>query len=173
MSKAQESGRILGSLGSRDGKGVVRLQDRFERGIGEVWSALTEHARLAVWYGEVEGELRLGGEYHARLFASGWEGTGRIEACRPPNRLLVVTKDADGSEEQLIEITLSGDDENTLLVWEERGMPVELVAAYGAGVQVHVEDLAAYLDGSGRCDAQARFEQLFPAYRELPTDSVG
>jgi hypothetical protein len=41
-------------------------------------------------------------------------------------------------------------------------MPVDLVAAYGAGVQVHVEDLAAYLAGRGRCDADARFDELFP-----------
>lgn len=164
--------RILGSLESRGGKGVVRMQDRLDRNHGEVWSALTDPTRLAVWYGEVEGELRLGGEYHARLFASGWEGTGRIEACDPPFRLLIATKDAEASEEQVIEITLTGDDETTVLVWEERGMPVDLVAAYGAGVQVHVEDLAAYLRGAERCDAEARFAELFAAYQELRQASV-
>jgi hypothetical protein len=46
-------------------------------------------------------------------------------------------------------------------------MPVELLPAYGAGIQVHVEDLASYLAGGERCDANARFEELFPAYREL------
>jgi uncharacterized protein YndB with AHSA1/START domain len=172
MDDAHEGDRILGSLGTSGGKGLVRMQDRLESELGEVWSALTDPARLAVWYGEVEGELRLGGEYHARLFASGWEGTGRIGVCEPPNRVLVETKDADGSEEQVIEIALVADGESTLLVWEERGMPVELVAAYGAGVQVHVEDLAAYLGGRERCDAQARFKQLFPAYQRLPTASV-
>jgi hypothetical protein len=83
-----------------------------------------------------------------------------------------VTKDAEASEEQVIEITLIADDESTLLVWEERGTPVDLVAAYGAGVQVHVEDLAAYLRGAERCDAKARFGELFPAYQGLPTASV-
>jgi hypothetical protein len=34
-------------------------------------------------------------------------------------------------------------------------------------VQVHVEDLAAYLAGRERSDANARFEELFPAYQEL------
>jgi hypothetical protein len=46
-------------------------------------------------------------------------------------------------------------------------MPVDLLPAYGAGVQVHVEDLAAHLAGRERCDATARFDELFPAYREL------
>ena len=31
--------------------------------IDDVWSTLTETTRLARWYGEVEGELRPGGEY--------------------------------------------------------------------------------------------------------------
>jgi hypothetical protein len=42
-----------------------------------------------------------------------------------------------------------------------------LLAAYGAGIQVHVEDLLAHLAGRDRCDAAARFEELFPAYQEL------
>lgn len=167
MNNPRTSDRILGSLGSSAGKGVVRMQDRLDADVNQVWLALTEPARLAVWYGEVEGDLRLGGEYQARLFASGWEGTGRIEACEPPRRLLVVTKDAGGSEEQEIEVTLSADGDGTVLVWEERGMPVDLVAAYGAGVQVHVEDLAAYLVGGDRCDAAARFGELFPTYQGL------
>jgi hypothetical protein len=38
-------------------------------------------------------------------------------------------------------------------------------------VQVHVEDLGAYLTGGERCDAAARFDELFPAYRELAAGS--
>jgi uncharacterized protein YndB with AHSA1/START domain len=76
-SNAAESGRILGSLGSAEGKGIVRMEDRFETEIDDVWSAITDPSRLARWYGEVEGDLRFGGEYRARLFSSGWEGTGR------------------------------------------------------------------------------------------------
>jgi uncharacterized protein YndB with AHSA1/START domain len=159
--------RILGSLESVDGKGVVRMQDRFDTPVDEVWSALTEPHRLAGWLGEVEGEFRIGGEFRARFFASGWEGTGRVEACEPPQRLLVATKQARAAEEQVIEVALTAEGDETLLVWEERGMPVDLVAAYGAGVQVHVEDLGSYLADGERCDAAARFEELFPTYRQL------
>jgi uncharacterized protein YndB with AHSA1/START domain len=159
--------RILGSLRSAEGKGVVRMEDRFDADVDDVWSALTDPRRLVRWLGEVDGDLRLGGEFSAHFFASGWEGTGRIEACEPPQQLLVVTKQADQPEEQVIEITLTADGDETVVVWEERGMPLDLRAAYGAGVQVHVEDLAAYLAGGERCDADARFAELFPAYREL------
>ena len=159
--------RILGSLRSTEGKGVVRMEDRFDTHIDDLWSAHTDPRRLAGWLGEVEGDLRLGGEFRAHFFASGWEGTGRVEACEPPQRLLVVTKHANASEEQVIEAALTANRDQTLLVWEERGMPVDLLAAYGAGVQVHVEDLAAYVAGRERCDATARFDELFPAYQEL------
>src|SRR5215211_2098447 len=108
-SNAREGGRILGSLGSAEGKGIVRMEDRFETDIDDVWSALTDPSRLARWYGEVEGDLRLGGEYRARLFSSGWEGTGRVEACEPPQRLLVRIKDADEPDEHAIEAMLSAE----------------------------------------------------------------
>src|SRR6266545_8187111 len=101
--------RILSSLRSTEGKGVVRMEDRFDAEVDDVWSALTDPRRLASWLGEVEGDLRLGGEFRAHFFASGWEGTGRLEACEPLQRLLVLTKHANASEEQSIEATLTAD----------------------------------------------------------------
>ena len=169
-SNARGGDRILGSLRSADDKGVVRMEDRYDTDIDDLWSALTEPGRLARWYGEVEGDLRLGGEYRARLFASGWEGTGRVEACDPPRRLLVLTKQAKQLDEHAIEVTLAGDGDQTILVIEERGMPLEQLAAYGAGVQIHVEDLAAYLAGRERGDTRTRWEELVPAYEELAAD---
>lgn len=164
---ASAGSRILGSLGMSGGKGVVRMKDLLDATVDDVWSALTDPRRLADWLGDVEGDLRLGGEFRALFFASGWEGTGRVEACEPGHRLLVATRQPDAPEEQVIEVTVRADAGKTFLVWEERGMPVGLVAAYGAGVQVHVEDLAAYLAGGERCDADARFVELFPTYQEL------
>jgi uncharacterized protein YndB with AHSA1/START domain len=167
-SSARGGGRILGSVRSRDGKGVVRMENRFDTDIDDVWSALTDPSRLARWYGEVEGDLRLGGEYRARLFASGWEGTGRVDACEPPQRLLVRSKDADEPVENVIEVILTADGGQTIVVWEERGMPVDLLSAYGAGVQIHVEDLADHLAGrERRDDAKARWDELHPAYQDL------
>ena len=164
---ARAGTRILGSLRSADGKGAVRMEDRFDTDIDDVWSAFTDPGRLARWLGEVAGDLRLGGEFRARYFASGWEGTGRVEACEPPRRLLVLTKQPDQPDEHAIEVTLAADGDQTILVLEERGMPLDLLAAYGAGVQVHVEDLAAHLAGRARCDADARWAELMPAYQDL------
>ncbi len=158
---------ILGRLRSADGRGVVRVEDRLTTSIDEVWSALTDPGRLAHWLGELEGDLRLGGEFSARFHASGWEGTGRVEVCDPPQRLQVATKGADQPDESPIEVTLMVEGDQTVVVWEERGKPLELLAAYGAGIQIHVEDLADYVVGRERRDATARFSGLFPAYQAL------
>ena len=170
-SNAAAGNRIVGTLRIADGKGVVRMEDRFDTDIDDLWSALTDPGRLARWLGEFEGDLRLGGEFRARFFASGWEGTGRVDACEPPRRLLLTLRDADPQpgqpDEEVIEVTLAADGEQTILVWEERGMPVNLLAAYGAGNQVHIEDLAAHIAGQERCDAEARWEELQPSYEGL------
>ena len=166
-SNARGSGRILGSLRSADGKGIARMEDRFDTDIDDLWSALTNPRRLARWMGEVEGDLRLGGEFRARFLASGWEGTGRVEACEPPRRLLLLTEQPGQTGEHVIEVTLAADGDQTILVWEERGMPLDHLAAYGAGIQVHVEDLAAHIAGRQRGDADARWGELLPAYQDL------
>jgi uncharacterized protein YndB with AHSA1/START domain len=168
-SNAGAGNRILGSLRSADGKGVVRMEDRFDTDIDDVWSALTDPRRLARWVGEVEGDLRLGGEYRYRFFASGSEGTGRVDACEPPRRLLLA-HGLGQPFEKAIEATLAAEGDQTILVIEERGMPLDQLAAYGAGVQIHVEDLGAHLAGRERCDSDARWDELQPAYETLAAD---
>ena len=157
---------ILGSLRSVDGKGIVHIEDRFETGIDELWSALTDPGRLARWYSQVEGNLRPGGEFRARIWASGWEGVGRVDVCEPQRRLLVTSKEADAPDEEVMEATLTADGGQTILVLDQRGLPLDQLAAYGAGLQVHVEDLAAYIAGRDRA-AEARWGELLPAYQDL------
>ena len=166
-SNARTDDRILGNLRSAGGVGAIRIEDRFDTGIDEVWSALTDPQRLAHWYGEVEGDLQVGGEFRAHVHASGWEGTGRVEECERPRRFRVVSKDPDEPNENSEEVTLTGEGDQTILVVEQRGLPLELLWAYGAGLQIHVEDLAAHIAGRERVDAKARFAELEPAYRDL------
>lgn len=166
-SKAIAAAHIRGSVQAVDGKAVVRVEDRFDTDINDLWSALTEPERLARWIGEVEGNLRLGGEFRAHFFATGWQGTGRVEACEPPHRLVVVTRDPDLPDEDVIEATLTADGDGTTLVFEQRGVPLDQIAGYGAGLQVHVEDLAAYIAGRGRGDAKARWDELLPTYQAM------
>src|SRR6201989_1460879 len=166
-SNAAAGNRIVGTLRTGDGKGVVRMEDRFDTDIDDLWSALTDPGRLARWLGEFEGGLRLRGYLRARFSAGGWKGTGRGEACEPPRHLLVMTKDDGQADEHAVEAALTADGDHTILILEERGMPVNLLAAYGAGIQVHIEDLAAHIAGRERCDAEARSQELQPAYEAL------
>lgn len=163
--------RIVGTLHTADGKGVVRMEDRFASTVDDLWSALTDPGRLGRWLGEFDGDLRSGGTFKARFFASEWQGTGRVDVCEPPHHLVVTTSDAGHAEEHVIEATLTADGEYTILVLEERGMPVHLLPAYGAGIQIHIEDLGAHLAGHERCDAQTRWKQLHPAYEALASAS--
>ena len=89
--------RILGSLGSADGTGVVRIEDRYDTDIDDLWEALTDPTRLARWYGEVEGDLRPGGQFRTYIAASDIGAMGRVEACEPPRRLRLTSKETDES----------------------------------------------------------------------------
>ena len=168
-SDAHAGDRIVGSLRSADGKGVVRMEDRFDTDIDDLWSALTDPSRLTRWLGEFEGDLRLGGEFRAQFF-DGWDGTGRVDVCEPPRHLRVMTKHVRQTDEHTIEATLAADGHHTILILELRGMPVNLLAEYGAGNQVHIEDLAAHIAGQERSDVEARWNELLPAYRDLAAD---
>jgi len=165
-SNAAAGNRIVGTLRVADGKGVVRMEDRYDTDIDDLWSALTDPRRLARWLGEFEGDLRLGGEFRARFF-DGWEGTGRVEVCEPPRHLLVMTRHVRHVDEHATEVTLTADGDHTILVLEGRGMPVSLLADYGAGIQVHVEDLAAHVAGQERGNLEARWQELKPSYEVL------
>ncbi len=127
--------RIQGSLRSADGKGIVRMEGRFDTGIDDLWSALTDRDRLASWLGVFDGDLRLGGGCRWHFYASGADGAGRVETCEPRQRLVVVvTKgvDEDEPDEQVWELALAADGDQAVLVIEQDGVPLEWIGAFGA-----------------------------------------
>jgi uncharacterized protein YndB with AHSA1/START domain len=175
-SNAGGGGRILGTLGQADGRGVVRIEDRFDAGIDDVWSAITDPTRVARWYGVVEGDLRPGGDFRLNVESSGWEGTGHVETCEPPRHLRVTTRESDESYlaggglppfEQSVDATLTQDGGQTVVVIEVRGMPLDKVPFYGVGWQIHAESLACHLAGRERGDDETRWGQLIAPYQDL------
>ena len=164
---------ILGSLRSADGVGVVRIEDRYDTDIDDLWSAITDPERLARWWGQVDGDLRPGGEF--RLSVE-WEGNGRVEACEPPRRFWVTWRESEESYRKgqgappfdaTVEATLTAQGDQTNLVIEVQGMPLDRIAFYGAGWQIHAENLGAYLAGHEHGDSEARWVELVPPYQEL------
>ena len=90
---------VVGSVREVDGKAVVRMEDRFDTDADDLWSALTDPQRLARWIADVNGDLRPGGVFRAR-FTSGWDGTGRVDVCEAPRRLLVTM--SPGQDDQTV-----------------------------------------------------------------------
>ncbi|TDU83476.1 uncharacterized protein YndB with AHSA1/START domain [Kribbella voronezhensis] len=170
---------LTGSLAAVAGKGVVRIEQRYDATIDDLWSAVVDPDRLARWYGRVEGDLRPGGTFRIHLDPADLDSTGRVEACEPPHRLLVSTRETDESWQrgqgpapfdQTVEATLSAEGDRALLVIEVRGLPLDRVASFGAGWQIHAENLAAYLVGGAPVDVGARWQALLAGYQQLAAE---
>ena len=170
--------RVLGSLRSAGGAGIVRIEDRYDTDVDDLWSAVTEPERLARWWGRVDGDLRPGGEFRLFVESAGLAGEGRVEECEPPRRFRVRYResaeswaagspDAPRPFDSVTEVTLTPAGDQTVLVIEISGLPLDKVAFYGAGWQIHAENLAAYVAGHQRGDEKARWEELVPAYLDL------
>lgn len=157
---------IVGTLHSDGDKGVVRLKGWYENELSDTWSALTNPQRLAHWFGKVEGELRVGGEFTAFVSASEWDGRGRIDACVPLQRLEIAMWEEEGKE-HTVTAEVTAEDGQTIIVLEVRGLPLDFVWAYGAGWQVHLEDLGAHLSGQERLNSVTRWDELEALYQAM------
>jgi hypothetical protein len=82
----------------------------------------------------------------------------------------VTSNEVLGSLRSVVEATLAADGDETILVLEQRGLRLDWIAAFAAGLQVHIEDLASHLTDGTRCDSDARMSELVPAYEALSID---
>jgi uncharacterized protein YndB with AHSA1/START domain len=163
-SNEQADPRILGSLKSVEGQGVVVMQDRFAADVDTVWKALTDKAELAKWLGDFTGDLSAGGTYHSRFHASGAEGDNRVDECQAPTHFRVTGQDESGKDGHGIDVTLAPDGDGTVMTLTQTGLPLQWIAAFGAGMQVHFEDLALHLAGKERSQSDTRMDELMPLY---------
>jgi uncharacterized protein YndB with AHSA1/START domain len=173
--------KIIGTMRALDEtRGAVRVEDVYDTSIEDLWQACTTPERLGRWIAHVSGDLREGATVHA-VFTSTWSGPVRIEACEAPHHLLL-TSDPGGDDESQVEAWLTAEGQRTRLVVEERGLPVGALHFFGAGWQVHLEDLRraitsrgpAHQDGwSEQTPAVAwreRWSELTPQYQDADVD---
>lgn len=155
-----------------DTRGAVRMEDVFDTDVEDLWRACTTPDRLARWIAEVSGDLREGGTIHL-LFTSTWTGPATIEACDAPHHLLLTTAPGTDDEAQ-VEAWLTPEGTRTRLVVEERGLPLDGLHFYGAGWQVHLEDLgrSLALDGTAHPDGWSAAEPS-PAWRSRWMELTG
>ncbi len=170
--------RIIATMRALDEtRGAVRVEDVYDTDIEDLWEACTDPERLGRWIAEVSGsDLREGGTVQV-VFTSTWSGAARIEVCDAPHHLLITTGPGTEDESQ-IEAWLTAQGPRTRLVVEERGLPVSSLHYYGAGWQVHLEDLTRSLasDGPAHVDGwseqtpasawHARWTELTPEYED-------
>jgi uncharacterized protein YndB with AHSA1/START domain len=157
---------LLGSLKSGEGQGVVVMRDRFAADVDTVWMALTDKARLAQWLGDFTGDLRAGSTHHSRFHSSGAEGDSRVDACEAPTHFRVTRLDDSDKDGNVIDVTLKADGDGTIVALTQSGLPLKWITAFGAGMQVHFEDLALHLAGKERSNSDARMDELMPLYEK-------
>jgi uncharacterized protein YndB with AHSA1/START domain len=155
-------------LHSADGAGLVREKARYDTDVDTVWAALTEPERLAGWFGKVSGDLRTGGEFAGFVYASEWDGHGRVDECDPQRRLVVTMWEEEGVEHTAV-AELEADGGRTTLRLQVSGVPTEYVWAFAAGWQEHLEDLGAHLEGRNRSEksSDSRFDEFAASYKEM------
>lgn len=163
---------VEGTLHSDGDHGVVRMSARYVTDVENLWMAIIDPLRLAQWYGTVKGDFNVRGEFTAVVWASGWDGQGRIDACVSERRLVVTMWEVEGAE-HTVAAELEDEGAQSVLNLEVRGLPLEMVWAYGAGWQVHLEDLGMHLARREGRNAPSRWEELEPIYRGMTVEPIG
>lgn len=85
---------------------VVTLARTYDADAEDVWDALTDPERLALWFSPVTGDLRVGGE-----FAVEGNASGEILRCDRPTWLSVTF----GAPESVVDLRVSGAGDRTTL----------------------------------------------------------
>lgn len=129
--------REIGNAAVASGEGrSLLLRRTYDAPIEDVWSACTDRDRLSRWFGQVDGDLRLGGTFQVKDNAS-----GEIMVCEEP-RLLKVTWALGPGMVTEVEVRLTPDDDGGTVLELEHATPAEvleeMVRSYGPGGTIGV-----------------------------------
>lgn len=125
---------------------VLRFARRYDASPGDLWSALTEPARLGRWLGEVTGD-RIDGFRIAFADAPDTPAHASVEACEP-HRLLVVDWEWQGERPSRIVVDLAPDGDGTALSLVHRLSEPDHVPEYGGGWEQCFATLATRFGGA-------------------------
>lgn len=134
---------------------VLRFERRYGAPPRDIWSALTEPARLRRWLGEVTGDPDHGFRI-AFPAAPDAPAHARIESCEPERRL-VARWEWPGEQPSRIVVELAPDRDGTRLELTHRLGEPDHLPDYGAGWEQCFSTLAVLLGASApdRTDAMA------------------
>lgn len=124
--------REIGNHPVSTGEGrSLLLRRTYDAAIEDVWDACTDRERLGRWLGQVDGDLRLGGNFQLKDNAG-----GRILRCEEPH-LLAVTWSFGGGMDTEVEVRLAPGPGGGTVLELEHSSPAEivdeLVRTYGPG----------------------------------------
>lgn len=156
---------LLGTLRDEgDGRLSIRFERTYDCSVEELWSAVTEPARLERWLGATEIDLRRGGRVLIR-FGDDESQTvrGVVSEAAPPHRL-EYTWTYPGEDESILRLELEAQGDAALLVLDHRRLAARAAAGYGAGWHSYLDALERSLAGEEH-DWQARFEAVLPEYQ--------
>ncbi len=151
-----------GNLRSDGDRIAVRFERQYAGTVAEIWSALTEPARVRRWLAEVVDGVIGPGETFTFRFGESEEERAfcRVRACRPPH-LLELDWKVGQEDPSVVRFELSEVNGGTLLVVDHRRLPPVGASGYSAGWHAYLRTLADF--DSAAWDA--RFAAVLPAYR--------
>jgi uncharacterized protein YndB with AHSA1/START domain len=114
----------------RDGKAAeaVIAERSYDTSIEDLWDAITNPERLPRWFGQVTGDLKLGGRFQIKNNAD-----GSILACDPPKTLEVTWEYAGGMSWVEVHLRAVSAEETHLQLVHEAIVDPEWAAKYGPG----------------------------------------
>ncbi len=114
----------------RDGKPAeaVIAERSYDTGIDDLWDAVTNPERLPRWFGQVEGEFKLGGQFQIDSNAN-----GTILVCDPPRKLEVTWEYDGGISWVEVHLRAGNAEETHLQLIHEAHVDPDWAAKYGPG----------------------------------------
>lgn len=126
---------------------VVRLSRAFAAPPSEVWSAITDPARLARWLGTIDGEPASGAFLLRVVDAPDQPAHVRVEHCAP-ERSLRLAWQWEGEAPSRLSAMVDGDETHTVLTLEHRLGEATYAHDYGGGWEQHLTELAGLWPGA-------------------------
>jgi uncharacterized protein YndB with AHSA1/START domain len=160
---------LIGALRLDGDRMAVKLERSYGTDAADLWSALTDPARLSRWFARVEGDLRPEGTFCIYFGDEDPDERtlGQVRECDPPRKLVVTWHFRDEGE-SVVRADLAAEPGGTRLTLEHRRLPRDAAAGYSAGWQTYLEQLGAYQAGQPGRGGQwdHRWKELLPGYQE-------
>ncbi|MFG2002904.1 SRPBCC family protein [Spirillospora sp. NPDC048911] len=157
------TGRLLRTA---DGSDLV-LTRTFKAPIDDVWASVTEPHRTARWFGPWKGDAAPGRTIKVQLsFEEGepWSEM-RIEACEPPERLLLTTNDEAGHWR--LELRLTHQDGLTELKLIHHLTTEEGIGEVGPGWEYYLDMLVSSREDTPRPNFDDYYPSQKPYFEQL------